>query len=311
MNVFISWSGERSRAVAAALKEWLPDVVQSATAWMSEHDIDAGVRWSHRLTKVLEDSHLGVICLTPENQKAAWILFEAGALTKSFHESKLIPFLLDMSPHDVESPLAQFQAVQADRAGTLKLLESINASCPDPLPLDRLKRLFERLWPDLAVRIQAAAASDSRRSKVPARSDRDVVNEVLEIVRSLAKNDDLSTLTRWEVSIEIDTRLLLGKEGYVRRFSLDQRESVSDFLDEIYFYVNRRAEGEVIPAFTYGDMWVLRNTRTNKVYDNIGIEYCRSRGLIRDNTPLFKLGLEEGDRLEIVPHQLPLDAGDQ
>lgn len=311
MNVFISWSGERSRAVATALKEWLPDVLQAVAAWMSEHDIDAGVRWSHRLTKMLEDSHVGVICLTRENQKAAWILFEAGALTKSLHESRLIPFLLDMSPHDVESPLAQFQAVQTDKAGTLKLLESINASCPDPLPADRLKRLFEKLWPDLSARIKKAAALDSRRAEAPSRSDRDVLNEVLEISRSLAKSGDLPTLAGWEVSIEIDTRPLLGKGGYVRRFSLNQRQSVSDFLDNIYFYVNRRSEEEVIPAFTYGEVWVLRNTRTNRMYDKIGIEYCRSGGSIKDNTPLFKLGLEDDDRLEIVPLPPTLRDGDQ
>lgn len=140
MNVFISWSGNRSRAVAIALKEWLSDILQSTTAWMSEHDLDAGVRWSHRLSKVLEDSNLGVICLTPENQKSAWILFEAGALSKSLQESRLVPFLIDMLPRDVEPPLSQFQAVQADQMGTLKLMESINACCADPLTADRLKR---------------------------------------------------------------------------------------------------------------------------------------------------------------------------
>jgi hypothetical protein len=300
VNVFISWSGERSRSVAVALKDWLPDVLQSSTAWMSEHDIDAGVRWSHRLTKVLEDSNIGVICLTPENQKAVWIIFEAGALTKSVHESRLIPYLLDMSPHDVESPLAQFQAVQANRDGTLRLLESINACCPDPLPKERLGRLFEKLWPDLAVRIKEALALGFPQNKLPARSDRDVINEMLEIVRSLAKSSDLPAMAGWEVNIEIDTRPLHGKGGHVKRFRLSQRQSVSDFLDNIYFYVNMHSEGEIIPVFTYGDVWLLKNTRTNKLYDHIGIEYCRTRGTFRDNTPLFKLGLEDNDRLEIL-----------
>jgi hypothetical protein len=131
------------------------------------------------------------------------------------------------------------------------------------------------------------------------------MNEVLEIVRSLAIAGDPPMTTGWEISIELDTRPLLGKDGGVRRFSINQRLSVSGFLDNIYFYLNMRAEEEVVPAFTYGEVWVLRNARTNKVYDSIGIEYCRSGGSIRDYTPVFKLGLfEDGDRLEVVPYPL-------
>jgi len=300
MNVFISWSGDRSRAVAFALKEWLSDLLQSATTWMSEHDIDAGVRWSHRLSKVLEDSNLGVICLTPENQKSAWILFEAGALSKSLQESRLIPFLIGMSPHDVEPPLSQFQSVQADQAGTLKLIESVNACCAEPLPADRLKRLFNKFWPDLECQIRAAVSLVDKTRSVPARSERDVLNEVLDTVRSLAKPESLPHLEEDVVTIEIDSRPLLGVNGRVGKFTVDQSQALSDFLDRIYFLLNRDQEEEVVPAYTYGQTWVLKNLRSSKVYDDIGVEYCRSGGARRDNTPVYRIGIEHGDRLAVL-----------
>lgn len=81
MRVFLSWSGERSRAAASALSELLPDVMPALSPWMSEHDIAAGARWGHELAVRLEDAGFGVICLTPENIGVPWLLYEAGALS--------------------------------------------------------------------------------------------------------------------------------------------------------------------------------------------------------------------------------------
>lgn len=44
MKIFISWSGTRSRAMAVALRNWLPDVVQAFKPFMSEEDIEKGRR---------------------------------------------------------------------------------------------------------------------------------------------------------------------------------------------------------------------------------------------------------------------------
>jgi hypothetical protein len=42
MNVFISWSGERSKKVAELLDNWLQCVLQSVKPWMSSRGIDRG-----------------------------------------------------------------------------------------------------------------------------------------------------------------------------------------------------------------------------------------------------------------------------
>jgi len=46
MDIFISWSGPRSGAVAEALKKWLPMIVNAFKPWLSSADIDKGARWS-------------------------------------------------------------------------------------------------------------------------------------------------------------------------------------------------------------------------------------------------------------------------
>ena len=82
-NVFISWSGERSKHVALGLRDWLPAILQTAKPWMSESDIDKGARGVEEIGKALSDIEIGIVCLTPENLDSRWILFEAGALSKT------------------------------------------------------------------------------------------------------------------------------------------------------------------------------------------------------------------------------------
>ena len=67
MKVFISWSGKRSKALAVALKEWLPLILQYAKPWVSEKDISAGDRWAQAIAGELESSNFGILSITPEN----------------------------------------------------------------------------------------------------------------------------------------------------------------------------------------------------------------------------------------------------
>jgi hypothetical protein len=110
VKVFLSWSGERSKAMAVGLREWLPLVLHYVEPWMSELDISAGGRWAVEVGRELEASNFGLICLTVENLSASWISFEAGALSKTVEKSSVVPYLLDVDFANVDGPLAQFQA---------------------------------------------------------------------------------------------------------------------------------------------------------------------------------------------------------
>ncbi len=128
MEVFISWSGTRSHAIARALHGWLPQVINALRPWLSSTDIDKGARWSQDISARLNNAKAGIICLTPNNLSSPWILFEAGALSKSIDASYVCTFLVELEPAAVAQPLAQFQATRAEKDDVLRLLKTLNTS---------------------------------------------------------------------------------------------------------------------------------------------------------------------------------------
>src|SRR4051794_9109874 len=107
MKVLLSWSGEPSRSVAAALRQWLPDVVQSVRPWMSEADIEAGARWGERIQRELNETRFGILCVTPQSMQAPWLLFEAGALAKTIQDTYVCPYLIGVEVSELQGPLTQ------------------------------------------------------------------------------------------------------------------------------------------------------------------------------------------------------------
>ncbi|MDI1355376.1 MAG: toll/interleukin-1 receptor domain-containing protein [bacterium] len=126
MKIFLSWSEERSKFIAEALRNWLPNVIQVIEPWMSKEDIKSGGRWSPEIMTHLESSKFGIICLTPENQNNPWIMFESGALSKTIAQTFVCPLLFEMNPSEIVGPLSQFQANQFDKDGLFRIINSIN-----------------------------------------------------------------------------------------------------------------------------------------------------------------------------------------
>jgi predicted nucleotide-binding protein len=157
MKVFLSWSGERSLAVATALREWLPDVLQAVQPWLSATDIQAGARWASELELQLQESRVGIICLTPENVMAPWLLFEAGALSRSIGAAYVVPYLFGFSPSELRGPLVYFQAIQATHEGTWSLVHTLNRALgDDAIDETRLRRVFDLMWPGFEEQLGAA-----------------------------------------------------------------------------------------------------------------------------------------------------------
>jgi anti-anti-sigma factor len=129
---------------------------------MSAHDIPAGTPWGTALHEQLRCTDFGVLCLTPENLRAPWILYEAGALAMSSKVGCVVPFLLDVGPEKLPAPLAQFQSVPANKEGTWKVVSSIQSAQDSGLAEEALWQVFERAWPTLAGSLGLGIRTDLR-----------------------------------------------------------------------------------------------------------------------------------------------------
>jgi hypothetical protein len=187
MKVFLSWSGEVSKQVALALRDWLPKVIQAIEPWMSSEDIEKGTRWSSDIAKELATTKAGIVCVTPDNQNAAWLNFEAGALSKTVEKEMVCPYLFELKSSDLIGPLVQFQAAEANKADTLRLLSTLNrAITPKPLSDTMLSEAFENWWGKFESRI--AAISLAAPIEIIPRTTGDMIEEVLDIVREQARS---------------------------------------------------------------------------------------------------------------------------
>jgi TIR domain len=188
-NVFISWSGQRSKLAAEAFREWLGTVLQNAKPWMSESDIEKGSRGLDEIARALEGMKVGIICLTPENLSAEWLLYEAGALSKTQDaKTRVCTYLLfGLEPTNLKPPLSLFQATKANKSDTRKLVGTINNHLDAaPLAESTLNSTFEKWWPDLEKALATLPAPSVAPPPYP--ETKEMVAEILEHVRRMVPN---------------------------------------------------------------------------------------------------------------------------
>jgi TIR domain len=183
-KVFLSWSGDLSRKLADALRSWLPSTLQSVKPYFTPEDIEKGAKWGSEISKELETSNIGIVCLTRDNTEKPWILFEAGALSKSIQKSHVCTLLFDLEPTDVKGPLTSFQATKFIKDDFKKLVMTINSSAGDlRLEPQVMESVFDMWWPKLEQQVADILKSHNTSAKTAKRSERDILEELLELTR--------------------------------------------------------------------------------------------------------------------------------
>lgn len=155
MDIFVSWAGRDSHAVALVLRRRLPEVLPFVRPWVSSEDIRKGTRWSAELWDRLRKTSYSIVCLTPRAVRSPWVNFEAGAVARAVGgHAHVSPFLLGMSPGDLGAvPLAMFQCTEFTHRDIERLVTAINTVAARPIAESQVSLRLDHVWPILREEI--------------------------------------------------------------------------------------------------------------------------------------------------------------
>lgn len=305
MKVFISWSGNRSKALAIALKDWIPLIVQHAQPWVSDKDISAGDRWAQAIAGELESSNFGILCITLENITSEWILFEAGALSKSMQDAKVIPLLFGLELSDLSGPLSQFQALKVDQQGMLDALKAINEVSDTKTSDGTIETLVPALWPQLQDKLNKIPEKEA--SEKHMRPQKEILEDLVSQVRGLGARmrafdpefmerdfDIRERLTR-----ELDPRMLdemmsIASESRVHDYSLlilagfvrDSMPWLAEVLIEAHRELKQAASPEEVQDIGRQLSFLVKHSTRSKWAERTMMRSKRSQMLMME-MPMF------------------------
>ena len=159
MNIFICWSGERSKALAGLMYEYMPRFIPGLPRPFFSENIAKGARWFDEVSDALDAADAGLVCVTPESLQSGWIHFETGALARAVRKNrrgKVFVYLLNVKPDELKGPFGAFQSTRSDRDDTEKLVDAVVTSMgADADAREKCERAFARHWGAFAKGLDA------------------------------------------------------------------------------------------------------------------------------------------------------------
>lgn len=191
------------------------------------------------IAQELDSSAVGIFCLTKENLTKPWIMFEAGALSKNLDVARVCPILFGVDNSELQGPLVQFQASPFSEGEIRKLIRTLNIALGDQKLDDNvLNGVFNMWWPSLHEKVQKIIAKYAGQSgeKKNERSDRELIEEILQLTRLTVKNERRpKTSHAYEpLTYAIDKLQGLLMEGQIAPLA---RNSVVDIARAIEYYL--------------------------------------------------------------------------
>jgi len=159
-------------------------------------------------------------------------------------------------------------------------------------PLDENK-LYENLQKTIHATLSSDEIVNTLTETVSRKAGERVEVEVAKILTSVA-DKTLETI-REESFLTIDSRPLLENDGEISQIPYEQYSGVDSLLDHIYFTLQPR-----VPAFTYGDTWLLHEVRTGRNFKDMGTRWAKQHGMPSDSRSLRDVGIMPGMKLEVI-----------
>ena len=102
MRIFISWSKDKSKELALETKKLLQNVFGNALEIFFSPDMYKGTCVDHEIHTNLLESDKCIICITSDNYKNPWLMYEAGVVYGAHYSMPgggiVIPILFDQIP---------------------------------------------------------------------------------------------------------------------------------------------------------------------------------------------------------------------
>ena len=135
---------------------------------------------------------------------------------------------------------------------------------------------------------ESVSSKDKEQTKEQAKE------EVAQILASVA--DKTIETIREESFLTIDSRPLLGTKGNTWQVPYEQFATVSDLLDDVWISMS-----DHIPSMQYGLMWIFREARSGRLFNNMGRRWAEMN--LReslDTRGLKSVGIMPGMKLEAI-----------
>jgi hypothetical protein len=235
MKIFISWYGQRSRAVASALREFIPLIFQRAQVFTTiDNDIERGSKWNTEIISYISTADVAVICLTPESLNSPWLTFEAGALSSSIGANKVFPLLIGLSLVDLVGPFTQFQVTSLEKSDIFSLFKMLNKNYDLGLSDSILNQLFETMWPRFESQIKAISSQEEYKSIY---NDSSLKTDSERLKAIMAEIENLKVKIEETVDEFVETSSILKAEQDEK--ALKDEASLDNKLDTVIVPIGR------------------------------------------------------------------------
>lgn len=183
MKIFISWSKDKSRRLALATKKLLENTLSNAIEVFFSPDMYKGTCVDNEIHRNLIESEKCIVCITAENFKNPWLMYEAGVVYgahfNSPGEGVVIPILFEHIPSWsswVDKPLNRYVPIRMDNDSNIskddfkKFITELST-----LSGSRI-RSFEKNWNLYVLEVSAILERDNL---IP-NACIDLVNQIME-----------------------------------------------------------------------------------------------------------------------------------